>query len=200
MSQSPAKSTLSPPKRALCRLGSVLLLAAGIVVLSFVVLRHAHVPLASERLRAWSLGVEVIQGRTALRQTADNDCGVVALLRVFEIRHVHVDRAMLERHMFLRRRGSTALDLATASVSVGLQAQVTSSDASEILSRHARLPMLLLVGSHWVVLEELRAPDSAIIFDPSIGCYEIRLADLVLGRKNAAVVFERRLAMARSGP
>lgn len=129
------------------------------------------------------LGVEGV-----ILQNHSNNCGLAALMMIFEYHGIKVSPGEIERKTKLARQGVSMLTLKELARSFGLQAtgwRLNSGDLSSV-----RFPAILFVENrHFVVVDSMGGEEVLFVRDPAIGRLRISRKVLMDEWKGETLVF-----------
>ena len=171
---------------------SLLLLALlASLVLAVTIIQGSH----ARWVRAFyasALGAELLPDDGIELQKGRSDCGPAALEHVLKMSGLSVDVGRVHPPPGGERWGVSAGTLAAMSRRAGLAADVRAVDIDAI--DRVVLPVIAVLGTHFVVIEAHAGPDAFRVFDPSLGRLKLPRRSLANDWRGVVIAFssERR--------
>ncbi len=141
-------------------------------------------------LRAWALGAELLDDRDVMFQTTNADCGHAALMMVLRHHGRRIPAALLDEAS-TARWGLTIGQLVERGNAAGLTAtavRVPGVCIRRVFER-IRLPAIVLLGTHYVVVESRPTGAFLTVVDPGVGRLRAPLAMLENDWREVVVAF-----------
>ena len=162
--------------------------ALGVAALSVWVTLRVSDARVARQYRAWRLGALLLADLQDARQRESSDCGPAALAYVLKRRGLAVSPDEVKNVVTVTFVGVSARQLVEGSALFGVRARATRLPLDAVGS--VNMPVLALVGSHWVVLERPHDDTHVEIFDPALGGLLMPIARMRPSWRGIAVTFD----------
>lgn len=149
-------------KIALSVLLAVTVTAAGVPLAAAVLRSHIRIVRSA---RAAMLGARLLGDDGVQLQQGARDCGPTALRAVLALRGLAVPQEL--RRPVMGRVGWSPEEIVAASGRAGLPASARKLPLRELAN--AEFPLIVLLGTHYVVIEERMSGGAMTVFDPDLG-------------------------------